>query len=66
MTREFVKISRGAEAFWCQVVRKSDDGSMRLRCDNDTIDPASPRYDEMFDVDDDEFIIDRVVQDFHA
>ena len=55
---EFVKIRRGDEAFWSVVVKKTTRG-MKLRCDNQTVDPQSPKYGEEFLVSYDEEIIDR-------
>ena len=53
-----IKIRRGGERFWCEVISKDDDG-MEVRCDSDTIDPASPRFDEVFRISNDEEILER-------
>ena len=56
--RQMIKIRRGGERFWCEVISKDDDG-MEVRCDSDTIDPASPRFDEVFRISNDEEILVR-------
>jgi hypothetical protein len=55
--RKMVKIMRGGERFWCEVLDSSESG-MTLRCDNDTIDPKSPKYNEIFEIGPDEVIFD--------
>lgn len=51
--RTFVKIRRGGEAFWAEVLL-SGKTKVALRCDNKTTDPAAPAYNEKFLVDADE------------
>lgn len=57
-SRQMVKIMRGGERFWCEVLSTDTDG-MEVRCDNLTIDPSSPRYGEVFRISNDEHIFDR-------
>lgn len=55
---ELIKIRRGAERFWCEVLGR-DGGGTRVRCDSSTTDPAAPSYNDVLVIDDDEPIFDR-------
>lgn len=55
---EYIKIRRGGERFWCEVMSRAD-GRLNLRCANDTIEPENPRLHERFSIAGDEPIIER-------
>lgn len=54
---DFVKVRRGGERFWAQVLNRSTAG-IKARCDSPTADPLAPRYGEEFDILPDEEIIE--------
>lgn len=44
---EMVKVRRGGECFWAEVLSRDEHGAV-LRCDSQTADPNAPRYGEVF------------------
>jgi hypothetical protein len=57
---EFLKIARGGERFWVEVLSRNDDG-YRVKCANYTSDPDAPRYGDEFEIPVDEEVFETEV-----
>ncbi len=54
---EFLKIERGGERFWVEVLSRGN-GVHRVKCANHTSDPEAPRFGEEFEIPEDEEIFE--------
>lgn len=53
---KYLKVRKGPERFWCV-----DLGNNSARCDNETADPTSPKYREVFSLDGYEILESQIV-----
>lgn len=62
--RTCVKIAAHAERFWCEVLERNEDGSMKARVDSPTKAP-NPLYNEIITIPADEWIYETMSAEFH-